>query len=121
MEGKKFENLEKRMCKELMELEDKYGAGAEMSNNDIQRIDTLAHALKSLATYQAMKEAEDYEAEGFSGRRGRSPVTGRYVSRDGGASYSDGYAQGYSEAMSQMQGNSGHYPMPPWHPNKGVW
>ena len=122
MEDKKFEILEKKMCKELHSLEDKYANGAEMSEGDLRKIDTFAHALKSLATYRAMVEADEPEAEGFSGRRGRSPVTGRYVSRDGGSSYADGYSQGYSEAMSQMQnGNSGHYPMPPWNPNRGSW
>lgn len=39
---------------------------------------------------------------GFGGNNGR------YVSRDGGNSYSEGFSRGYSEAMRQ----SGHYPMP---------
>ena len=122
MEGKKFEILEKKMCKELQNLEDKYANGAEMSEGELRKADMLVHALKSLATYRAMVEADEPEEEGFSGRRGRSPVTGRYVSRDGGSSYTDGYSQGYSEAMAQMQnGNSGHYPMPPWNPNRGDW
>ena len=87
-----------------------------MSIQDLEKIDKLYHALKSKATYEAMKEAEEYEEGGFSGRRGRSPSTGRYVSRDSGRSYADGYSQGYSEAMDQMSrdssmGNSGHYPM----------
>lgn len=68
--------------------------------------------MKSLATYTAMKEAtEEEDHEGgmdMSGRRGRA-MNGRYVSRDGGSSYAEGYSQGYSAAMSQQ---SGHYPMP---------
>lgn len=122
MGEKKFEILEKKMCKELQTLEDKYmAAGSELAEADLKRIDVLAHALKSLATYRAMHEAEEYDEENLSGARGRSPSTGRYVSRDSGNSYSEGYSRGYSEAMSQMQnGNSGHYPMQPqWRATPG--
>jgi len=115
----KFEALEKAMCKELETLEKKMNGSAEMSIQDLDKIDKLVHAMKSLVTYKAMKEAEeDYgEEDGMSGRRGRG-MNGRYVSRDGGSSYADGYSQGYSEAMNQMVGNSGHYPMmyPPKYP-----
>lgn len=118
----KFEALEKAMCKELETLEQKLKGTAEMSVQDLEKVDKLAHAMKSLATYKAMKEAEEEYGEGeegFSGRRGRA-MNGRYVSRDGGSSYSDGYSQGYAEAMSQMNGgNSGHYPMmPPYYPGR---
>lgn len=53
----------------------------------------------------------------MSGRRGRSSVTGRYVSRDGGNSYADGYSEGYSEGMRQSyngRGMSGHWPPMPY-------
>lgn len=96
----KFESLEKAMCKELEAIEQKLKGGTEMSETDLKRVDLLAHAMKSLATYTAMKEAEEYDEEGkMSGRRGRA-MNGRYVSRDyGPQSYDDGY--------------SGHYPYPP--------
>ena len=81
--GKHME-LEKRLCKELDILETKFKTGADMSETDLKRADMILHALKSLATYEAMKEAEEYEMDGYSGRRGRSPYTGRYVSRDEG-------------------------------------
>ena len=98
----KFEALEKTMCMELEALEQKMKSGTEMSTNDLEKVDKLTHAMKSLATYKAMKEAEEYgQEEGMSGRRGRSPSTGRYVSRDGGNSYAEGYSQGYSEGMRQ--------------------
>lgn len=108
----KFEILEKKMCMELEAIEQKLQGGAEMSIQDLDKADKLAHAMKSLATYKAMKEAEEYEMEegGMSGRRGRA-MNVRYVSRDGGSSYADGYSRGYSEAMAQ----SGHYPMMPEH------
>lgn len=118
----KFEALEKAMCKELEELEQQVANGGKMSTSDLDQIDKLVHAMKSLATYKAMKEAEEYEGEGFSGeggysgRRGRA-ANGRFVSREGGGSgnsYADGYSQGYSAAMSQQQ--SGHWPMMPRDP-----
>lgn len=105
----KFTTLEKKMCMELEAIEQKLQGGAEMSEMDLKRADMLAHAMKSLATYKAMKDAEEeYEEFGgeMSGRRGRA-ANGRYVSRDGGNSYMDGYSRGYAEAMNQ----SGHWPM----------
>ena len=103
----KHDILEKKMCKELELLESKYTDGTEMTVEDLKKIDMLAHALKSLATYNAMKEAEEYEMDGYSGRRGRSPSTGRYVSRDMGRSYDDGY--------------SGRYMYPPMWPPERNW
>lgn len=96
----KFEALEKAMCKELEAIEQKLKGGTEMSETDLKRVDMLTHAMKSLATYTAMKDAEEEYGEGdMSGRRGRA-MNGRFVSRDyGPQSYDDGY--------------SGHYPYPP--------
>ena len=105
----KHENLEKKMCRELEMLESKYSDTAELSIEDLKKIDTLAHALKSLATYNAMKEAEEGEGmDGYSGRRGRNAYNGRYMSRSmGPQSYDDGY--------------SGRYPYPMWPPNERGW
>ena len=98
----KFEALEKNMCMELEAIEQKMKSGTEMSTSDLEKVDKLTHAMKRLVTYKAMKEAEEYDQEeGMSGRRGRSPSTGRYISRDGGNSYAEGYSQGYSEGMRQ--------------------
>lgn len=52
--------LRSKMCKELEALEEKYRTGAEMSEGDLRRIDLLTHSMKSLETYIAMKEAEEY-------------------------------------------------------------
>lgn len=100
----KFEMLEKKMCMELEAIEQKLQGGAEMSETDLKRADMLAHAMKSLATYKAMKEAEEYDGD-VSGRRGRG-MNGRFISRDAGNSYADGYSRGYAEAMNQ----NGHLP-----------
>jgi hypothetical protein len=106
-----YKNLEKAMCKELEKLDKKYTADVEMTPTDAERADMLYHALKSAATYHAMKDAEDEdwdEGDEESGRpyrmnRGRSYArardsrTGRYMSRDGGMDYSGRYPMEYIE------------------------
>lgn len=104
----KYSGIEKVMCKELETYSQRFNGGVEMSLSDLEKIDMIAHALKSLAAYEAMKVEDEDEEEEVSGRRGRSPRTGRYVSRDSSAaSYAEGYSQGYSAAMSQ---HGGPYP-----------
>ena len=87
-----------------------------MSVLDIDLVDKLTHTLKCIKTSIAMIEAEEEEGgasrrsyaregsyrgsaydggsmrsyDGYSGMRGRSPRTGRYVSREGGYSGHDG-------------------------------
>ena len=106
---KHYENLEEAMCMELEKLDKKYGGEhAEMTVQDVEKADLLYHALKSAATYHAMKDSEGWEekdASGRSYRRGRDSM-GRYTSRDMGGEYSGGY------------GYSGRYPewMPPMYP-----
>lgn len=118
-----YETIMKQICKEMNELAEKIKKNGTMSEQDLEKIDKLAHAKKSLLTASAMEEAQEYEdvesgASGartrmtYSGRRGRG-MDGRFVSRDSRDSYSEGYNRGYSEAMNRAQdGNSGHYPMP---------
>lgn len=59
----RYEHLEKAMCKELEKLDKKYTADVEMTEQDAERADKLYHALKSAATYHAMKDAEEMEKE----------------------------------------------------------
>ena len=110
---KRYENLEESMCRELEKLDKKYaGETAEMSVQDAQKIDMLYHALKSAATYYAMKDAEGWEdkdASGRSYRRGRDAM-GRYTSRDMGRDGS-GYSGEYS----------GRYPMMPMYGGYDRW
>lgn len=118
----KHEDIEKTLCKDLDEFEMKMKQGQKLELKDYEILHHIYATLAKQATYNAMKEAEEEYSEGeegFSGRRGRA-ANGRYISRDGGSSYSDGYSQGYAEAMSQMNGgNSGHYPMmPPYYPGR---
>ena len=56
---KQHEFLETRLCRELDTLEEKYRSGADMSEGDLRRAEMLTHTLKSLATYDAMKEAKE--------------------------------------------------------------
>ena len=108
MKHSKHEILEQKMCKELDILEEKFSNGAEMSIQDLEKIDKLYHALKSKATYDAMKESEEYE-DGWNENGG---ISGYHGPINNARPYSDGYSRGYSEAMTQM-GNSGYYPMMP--------
>ena len=97
---KHYDNLEEALCRELEKLDKKYGGeDADMTVQDVERADVLYHALKSAATYHAMKDAEGWEekdASGRSYRRGRDSM-GRYVSREmgPGRSYYDGGYSGY--------------------------
>lgn len=78
--------------KELDQLEDKYSSGAQMSGKDLEDIDKMAHALKCLKTYEAMDGNSEYDG---SYARGRSRMTGRYVSRDDGYDSRDGSYRRY--------------------------
>ena len=107
MEEMEFKNLKRVALNEARKLDSAYANKDEFSESDAKKYDCIMHGLKSQLTAEAMMEAEQYEYSnegGMSGRRGRSPMTGRYVSRDGGNSYADGYSRGYSEAMMQLNG-----------------
>lgn len=80
-----FENIENAMCDELERIDQKYREGQEISSGDLQKADLIFHALKSAATYSAMKEGGEGHSE-RSYARGRSMTTGRYMSREGGRS-----------------------------------
>lgn len=112
---KHYENLEDAMCRELELLDKKYGSEkSEMDPKDVERADVLYHALKSAATYHAMKDAEDWDEE-ESGARGRM---------NGGRSYArrgrDSMGRYTSRDMYHDDGYSGHYPewMPPYYPQR---
>lgn len=100
-----YMNLEKKMCKELEALEEKYRTGAEMSEGDLRRIDLLVHSLKSMATYRAMKNAEEYE-------NNQSYMGNSYTNN---ASYANNY-RGRENPY-----NSGHYPYQPMYPEERRW
>jgi len=117
---KHYENLEKAMCKELDKLDKKYGNDVpEMSVQDVEKADVLYHALKSAATYYAMKDAEEWDDDMEGSGEGRMSRGGRGYYGRGGTERS--YARG-RDAMGRftsrdMDGYSGHYPewMPPYY------
>lgn len=108
---KELKNLKRVAIEELEKLDAQYANKSEFTAADAEMYKCLTMALEKQMRIEQIEEEMYGEEEypGMSGRRGRSPMTGRYVSRDGGNSYADGYSQGYSEGMRQ----SGHWmPMP---------
>lgn len=107
---KRYENLEEAMCRELEMLNKKYGGDTkEMSPQDVEKIDILYHALKSSATYHAMKDAEEDWDEEESGARRMNSGRSYARKRDSMGRYSrDMYGDSYDY--------SGHYPMYPMYP-----
>lgn len=89
-----FESICEAIHKEMDMLEDKYSKGTQLSGQDLEHIDKMAHALKSLKTYEAMLGNSEYSGHEGSYARGRSRMTGRYVSRDG-YDPRDGYDRRY--------------------------
>lgn len=74
-----FEGICEALMRELETIEEKVSKG-QMNSQDLEHIDKITHALKSIKTYEAMEGNSEY---GDSYARGRSRMTGRYVSRDG--------------------------------------
>lgn len=83
-----FEGICEALNREMDSLEEKYSSGkTPMNQQDLEHIDKIAHALKSIAGYEAMKGSSEYD----SYARGRSRYTGRYMSRDSRDDYSRDY------------------------------
>lgn len=76
-----FDAIRDALHRELDGLDEKYSSGTvQMNRQDLEHIDTMAHALKNLATYEAM-----------TGSYGRSRERTRYE----GYSNDDGYRRRY--------------------------
>lgn len=86
-----YEGICEAIHRELGQLEEKFANGAQINGQELDHIDKMAHALKSLAAYEAMQGNSEYGSydggsyDGGSYARGRSRTTGRYVSRDNGS------------------------------------
>ena len=87
-----YRAISEAIHKELDQLEDKYASGAQMSAKDLEDIDKMGHALKCLKTCEAMEGNSEYDG---SYARGRSRMTGRYISRDDGYDSRDGSYRRY--------------------------
>ena len=116
-----YEANMKQVCNEIREITEQIQKNGTASEQEYKRLDLLYHLKKSMLTCHGMEHPEEFEG-GSSGMRGRSPMTGRYVSRERG-SYDDGYSSGYSNAMREMNqnGNSGHWPMYSYYPEQRRW
>lgn len=87
-----FEGICEALNREMDALEEKYSSGkTSLNQQDLEHIDKIAHALKSIAGYEAMKGNSEYGDSRESYARGRSRYTGRYVSRDSRDDYSRDY------------------------------
>lgn len=73
-----FENIEAALCDELDRMNEKYRDGQEISAGDLEKADKVFHALKSAATYTAMKGYDGRSERSYRGR-----TSGRNMSRDG--------------------------------------
>lgn len=104
------------ICEELEQLEQKVSKEKQLSMQDIQLMDTLAHAKKNLLKCEEMEEGSSYAMSrdyyrgggygsynSYARGRGRNAMRdsmGRY-SREGG-SYEGSYDDGYSRAEDDM-------------------
>ena len=75
-----FEGICEAIHRELDTLDEKYAKGTQLSGQDLEHIDKMAHALKSLKGYETMLGHSEYDG---SYARGRSRTTGRYISMEG--------------------------------------
>ena len=96
--------LEEKLCKELEEL-----SGKELSKSNLEVIDLLTHAMKSLATYMAMKGAS--ESGGSYNSYGMGSYDNRSFRSYNGGSYENGsYDRGsYNGAGSYDRDSMGRY------------
>lgn len=84
-----FEGICEAIHRELDKLDSKYEKGTQMTDADLKDIDTMTHVLKSIAGYEMAKGNSEYDGGSYA--RGRSRMTGRYVSRDDGYSREESY------------------------------
>ena len=93
-----FDGICEAIHNELDKLDEKYSKGIQMNGTDLENIDKMTHALKCLKTYETMQGNSEYDGSyrgSYNGSyaRGRSRMTGRYISRDENPSYD--YPDGY--------------------------
>jgi hypothetical protein len=90
------------ICDELEEIERKAGKGGKLSMQELQYVDTLAHAKKNLMKCEEMEDgSESYSMRGYS-RRMSYDDGGSYDghgSYDNDGSYADGNIPGHGYRM----------------------
>ena len=103
-----FETHKNQICKELEILADKFKKTGTMSEGDLDKVEKLWRTKKNMLAARGMEHPEDYEESSMPQEGNMSGRRMRYVSRDSGQSYAEGYSRGYNEGA-----RSGHYPMYP--------
>jgi hypothetical protein len=114
---KRYMMLENKLCKELELLEEKYRTGAEMSEGDLRRIDLLVHSMKSLATYTAMKQAENNSTQNSSYNNFPASSYDGPLGNSYGA-YSNNMNMRGMRSRESGPDMSGHYP---YYPEERRW
>lgn len=110
----RYENIDKKLNKELQKIDKKLESDADMSAQDIELVDCVFHALKSAETYYAMAEGGEMGfSGGYGGNSGNS--YGGYGSGNSYARGRDSRGRYASREMSREGGYSGHYPMMPYY------
>lgn len=103
MEIRDFEDLKKKLCRELEQIKGKSSLGM----GEIEAIDKLTHSIKSLNSIIENEEGEGY-SQGYYNRRdySRNDGDGMWEAR---GSYGDDYGRGNSYARRGMHYVRGHY------------
>lgn len=105
-ENEAYEIIKKQLCREIIQIAESIQKSGTMSSQELDKLDKLYHTKKEMLRVDELEDMlgvpmENENGSGMSGYRGRA-MNGRFVSRTAGnRSYSNGYADGYSEAMSQ--------------------
>lgn len=59
-----YNGIKDAILREMDALEEKYASGAQISDKDLADIDKMAHAIKCIATYEAMNDYDDRRRSG---------------------------------------------------------
>ena len=101
----KIEMLHK-LCAALMEELEEYSKKIEktdgMSAGDLEAVDKLSHALKSIKTTIAMMEADDGYSERYMPRYGGMSYADNGRGNRGGSGYENSYARGRNARRDSM-------------------
>ena len=109
MEVRDYEELKKKLCKELEEIKNHKSMGMA----EIEIVDKLTHAIKSIGAIMAMEEGESSYYGGMSRAPYRRSYTGRSyaddrIHEDDRRSYADGDSYASRSGMHYVRGHYSH-------------